>query len=164
MLWVIILTLVLLVFIYLLVMPIVLLVDTVNNDYQLKIGMAQANIEGHEKEILRVKLQIILFKFYFYPLRKWTNLKSKKPVKKRVKKRGKINLKRGLRVLKSFRLKSFRVDIDTGDYILNSQLYPVSSLLNFLVGGCHVNFEGKNRLLLKVENRPIRIIRSIVNI
>lgn len=56
------------------------------------------------------------------------------------------------------------MNIDTGDCIANSKLYPVFSFLSYQFGGFHVNYKGQNTLVLAVENRPIRIIKSFFNI
>ena len=66
-------------------------------------------------------------------------------------------LKKMPRVAKTFRVSEFRLAIDTGDYIRNAQLYP----LNFLPHGYQhlfVNFNDENFLVLKIINRPWKIL------
>lgn len=156
----------LLVVIYLLVMPIVLLIDTTTDQYFIQFrGLAKASLEAHEEEILRVKLKVFFLKFYFYPLKKinfkWRFKRAKKEGEKPNKR---INFKTGFRLLKSFRIKRLIVDIDTGDYITNAKLYPVAAFLKHYSGNINVNFEGRNKLVICIQNRPINIIKSFINL
>lgn len=152
--------------IYLLVMPIVLLIDTTTNEYYVQIkGLAKASLESHEEELLRVKLKVFFLKFYFYPLK---NISLKRKIKgtpgkvKRTNK--KFSHKTGLRLLKSFRIKRLFVDIDTGDCITNAKLYPVAAFLKYYAVNINVNFEGRNQLVLCIQNRPIYILKSLINL
>lgn len=153
--------------IYLLFVPITLFIDTSKNEYFIKItGLAKVNIEADNIEIIRVHLSVLLFNFDFYPLQKRVNT-NKNNTKQKVKKRKRINistLKRSYRILKSFKVKIFKADIDTGDCILNAKLFPIFALTNFYSGNhINVNFEGRNRVLLLIKNRPIHIIKSFIN-
>lgn len=151
--------------IYLLLVPIVLCVDTTTNEYYLQLkGLLKANIQGHEEELLEIKLKVLFFKFQFYPIKNLGSTKKKKTSKKKKKSNKRINLQTGLRILKSFEIKKFFMNVDTGDCISNAKLYPVMALLNYKTGDFRINFEGRNQLVLYVQNRPIRIIRSFINI
>jgi len=158
------LTLFLLLIIYLLFIPVILFIDTTTNEYYIQLkGLAKASIELHSEEVLIFKLRISFFNFYFYPLRKWRSSKSKKKkivTKKEFKNIKKLGFRKTLRVLRSFKIKNFVIDIDTGDWTLNAKLYPISSLLNNKVGSFNINFEGRNRMALHIQNRPISIIKS----
>jgi len=148
-------------------MPIVMVIDTRGNQYYIHLkGLAKANVVNDEKEIFKIKLKVLFFNFNFYPLNKKTkvlydNEKKKKP-KKRYSKQ--VSFKTGLRVLKSFKIKQFDMNLDTGDCICNAKLYPIFAFLNHYRGGFHINFQGRNHLILVLENRPIRIIKSFINI
>ena len=67
------------------------------------------------------------------------------------------------RILKSFRVTKMFVDLDTSNCITNAKLYPLFALLNYKYGGFNINFDGRTQLLLYLENRPIRILTSIIN-
>lgn len=153
-----------LIVIYILLMPIVLFVDTNTNQYfiQLK-GLVKISIEQHKGEILSIKLTILFMNFYFYPLQYLWIKKEKKTAVKHQKKR-EIGTKKMMRFLKSFKVKKLLLNIDTGNCILNAKLYPFFSLLNYQIGNFSINFQGRNRLVLEVENRPIDIIKSIINL
>lgn len=152
----------LLLVLYLLFIPIVFFIDTATDQYYIQIkGLAKASVEKHLEELIRIKLKIVLFNFYFYPFRKKSSLKAKKLIKKSsVKKRKRIGIRKILRMLRSFKVKRFLIDIDTGDCMTNAKLYPVYGLLNYGMGSFNVNYEGRNQMALYMENRPIYIIKS----
>lgn len=153
----------LLIVLYVLFVPIILYIDTATNQYffQLK-GLAKATIETDKKEIIIIKLRLLLFHFNFYPLKRKTIKKSKKTVKK--KRNIRMTFTTLLRIVRSFKIKQFKIDIDTGDYITNAQLYPIAALLNYSKHAFYINFSGNTNMLLFVKNRPIRVIRSFFNI
>ncbi len=152
--------------IYLLWVPIVLCIDTTTNQYYIQLkGLAKAKIESHQDELLQVKLRVLFFTFQFYPLREIGRTKKKKPSKRRRKKPSKRkDFRTVLRLLTSFKVKKFFVNIDTGDCIVNAKLYPVAALVNYRIGNFRINFQGRNQLVLYLQNRPIDIIRSFINI
>ena len=152
----------LLLVLYLLFIPIVFFIDTATDQYYIQIkGLAKASVEKHLEELIRIKLKIVLFNFYFYPFSKKSSLKAKKLIKKSsVKKRKRIGIRKILRMLRSFKVKRFLIDIDTGDCMTNAKLYPVYGLLNYGMGSFNVNYEGRNQMALYMENRPIYIIKS----
>ncbi|WP_372794506.1 hypothetical protein [Lutibacter sp.] len=96
--------------------------------------------------------------FYLYPL-KYRGFTEKKKIVKNNKTNKKIDFKKGLQILKSFKIKRFNLEIDTGDYTLNAKLYPVFVFLNYNLGHFKVNFEDRNQLVLHLQNRPINIIK-----
>jgi hypothetical protein len=158
----------LLMIIYLLLVPIILFIDTSTNQYFIKVkGIAKASIESDKLEVFKIRLKVFFFNFYFYPLKNNRLVKLNKDKKKVVKKKNFkwAHFTKVLRVVRSFKIKQFQLDIDTGDCIINSKLFPVFAFLNFYNHThCSVNFESRNSVLLSLENRPIRIIKSIINI
>lgn len=149
----------------LLLVPIQIYINTANNQYYLQLkGVARANLEGDTEEVIRIKLKVFFTNFYFYPLKKIGAAKPKKLKKSTVKKPKKgIPVKKIRRVLNSFKVKELFVDIDTDDYISNAKLYPVFAFLNYYRGGFNINFEGRNQVVLFIQNRPIHIIKSFIN-
>ena len=63
-----------------------------------------------------------------------------------------------LRVLKTFRVSKCDVLLDTDDFILNAQLFPVFQFCSGRWGHWRVNFEGDCRLQLEVESRLISVL------
>ncbi len=155
----------------LLFIPVVLCIDTTKNQYFIQLrGLATVSVKQHEKEVLQIRLKVLLFNFYFYPLRKTLEQvqgKKKKVVKKEVKKHKKrskrFDIRKMISILRTFKVKKVLINLDTGDDILNAKLYPLFGLLNHYVGTFHVNFEGRNQLVLQMQNRPIHIIKSFIN-
>lgn len=151
---------------YFLFVPIDLFIDTGSNKYYLQLkGLAKVYLEGHNEEVIRIKLMTLFMKFYFYPLRKRgiTKKKSQKKEITRKKKSKGMELKKGIKVLRSFKVKRVLVELDTGNCITNAKLYPAFAFLNHHVGAFSINFEGRNRLAIHLQNRPIKIIKSFIN-
>lgn len=151
----------------LLFVPIILFIDTNTNQYYIQFkGLAKVSIEANEDEFLKIKLKLFFMNFDFYPLKEHKKqVKKTQPTKaKSKKKQNRFNLKTGLKVLKTFKVKQFALVIDTGDCIYNAKLYPVFAFLNYRSGSFNINFIGKNRFLLCLENRPIYILRSFINL
>ena len=160
---------VLLLFLALLFMPLNLVLDTRTHEYYVQAaGLAKMRIEGDEKAIIRLRLQALFRSFYFYPI-DWIDrpkrIEEKRERKKKKKKKAtKLSLRTILRVLKSFKVKRFWVHLDTGDCIANAKLYPGFALLNYLGGNFGVNFHGRNEVVLHLQNKPIRLLRSFINL
>jgi hypothetical protein len=165
MLWVVLSILLLLFILYLLFVPLDIVINIAKKQYFVRIlGLVKVAIEGHETEFLRIRLNALFTRFYFYPLRKKEKEKRKKVEKKSSRRKNiKSNLKGGLQVLKSFKVKKVLVDIDTGDCIENAKLYPAFAFLNHHVGTFQVNFDGRVNMVLHLQSRPISIIRSFIN-
>jgi hypothetical protein len=62
------------------------------------------------------------------------------------------------RVIRSFRLKRLRWNIDTGDYPLNAQLIPVASFLSSDRVDLSVNFQDNNAFYIILQSYLARII------
>lgn len=165
MLWIVFGILLVLFILYLLFVPLDVVINIAKNQYFVRIrGLAKVALERHEKEFLRIKLNTLFTRFYFYPLRKKKKEQKKKIETKSRKRRDiKSNFKRGLQVIKSFKVKKLILDIDTGNCIQNAKLYPAFAFLNHHVGTFKVNFEGRVNMVLHLQSRPIIIIKSFIN-
>ena len=150
---------------YLLFMKLILYVDTANNEFYIQAkGLVKANIETHDTELIQIKFNTLFLKYSFFPLRKSKRKKKKAKVdKSTVSKRRAIEVQKLLRIARTFKVDQLLVDVDTGDCITNAKLYPPFAFMNYYGGQFSVNFENRNRLLLNVQNRPIRIIKSFIN-
>ena len=165
MLWVVLVILLSLFILYLLFVPLDIVINVTKNQYFVRIwGLAKVALEGHETEFIRLKLNTLFTRFYFYPLRK-KKKEQKKKIGKKAGKRRNIQsfMKYGLQILKSFKVKKLLVDIDTGDCIENAKLYPAFAFLNYHASTFQVNFEGRVDMVLHLQNRPINIIKSFIN-
>ena len=163
MLWVILIVLFFSIIIYLLFARIILFIDTSTNQYYLKLqGICKINVFRDETEILKLQLHLLFFYFNFYPLNS-SKKKKRNPGKKKKKSRFYLTYKQAYYLIKSFKVKHFYLDLDTGDCITNAKLYPIFSLLNYRAGYFSINFNDRNKLVLNIQNRPIYIIKSFIN-
>lgn len=166
MLWLGIIVLIVAFLLYLLFMPLDLVVNTDENQYYVRIGvLGKAGIEKDEDYLVRIRLRTLFTYFDFHPLKKRS---SKKKEKEKAVKNKRTNFKWSYvktagRLIRSFEVKRFFLDLDTGNCITNARLYPVFSLLQFQGISCGVNFNHRNTLVLHLQNRPIRIIKSFIN-
>ncbi len=123
-------------------------------------GLGSANIIYQEEQWL-IRYRVLFF-------RNELNLSTmkRKPKKKKTKKdkhkRKEMNsrkmMMKALRVLRSFKVKKWRISLDTGNNVFNAWLYP----LNFVIGleHCNINFYGENYLVLRLKNNMVRIIHA----
>ena len=90
--------------------------------------------------------------------------KIKEPTsKKKPKRRMKIKqlLKKIVRIIKTFRVTEWQLAVDTGDHTQNAQLYPLN-FLPYAFKHLHINFSNENYLLLKIRNRPWKILYAFL--
>ena len=71
------------------------------------------------------------------------------------------NLRRMIKMIipmaKTFRITEWKLALDTGDYSLNAPLYPLN-FLPFAFNHVLINFQNENYVVLKVRNRPLKIL------
>lgn len=152
--------------IYLLLMPIVFYIDTGRNEYRAQVGeIVKFNIESHQTKILRIRARFLFMKFYFYPLQKsFKKKKKRKEIEGKTSRKSKIGFKKVIKLLGTFQIKKFHLDLDTGNYVLNGKLYAIVGLVNYKIGRLSINFQGRNRMVLDIRNRPIRMIKVFINV
>lgn len=147
-------------------MPLELLVDSAERLLSLRIGgLAKASVEEDPEEGVRLHLRTLFMHFYWRPSdirkrREAQKARTKKEPRKSAKSNFHPNWKK---LLRSFRIKAFRLDMDTGDVLLNAKLFPLFAWLDYRVGGFGINFRDYNRLYMRMENRPIRLLTAIIN-
>lgn len=61
-------------------------------------------------------------------------------------------------VLRSFRVRELRWELDTGNYLHNALLYPIFYLLNLQNASTGINFLGRNGIRIRVGNRLMRML------
>ncbi len=153
---------------WLLIAPLELSIRTEQNDYALEWkSIGRVEIIPVTDDIV-IRLKVLFFRKDFYPLQYQPQKKDKtekKTKKKKKKKRAgswgwqKIK-KKGLRLLRSFEVKAFKLDLDTDDFVLNSYLFPIF----YLTGNKNItiNYEGRSSLTLIIQNRPYKILLAIL--
>jgi hypothetical protein len=144
-----------------------LFIDTNTNQYYIHFkGLAKVRFEAHEEALLKIQLRLFFLNFDFFPFKNTTKRIKKHQIKKSNFKgrRKRISIKTMIRLLKTFKVKRFFLNIDTGDCIYNAKLYPIVAFLNYRLGHFNINFIGKNQLVLCLENRPVYILKSFINL
>ncbi|WP_228235849.1 hypothetical protein [Allomuricauda sp. M10] len=147
----------------LLFVPIQIYIDTDTARYFFRLkGLLKFSLEPDEKEIIRARMRFLWIDRSFYPLTK--PFKTKKdPTKEKKRSAGRrLGFRKIFRVLKSFEVREFIWDLDTGDYITNAKMYPAFAFLNRYRGHFNINFQDRNHLRVDLRNRPIWIIKAIV--
>ena len=152
---------------WLMLMPMMISVNTWSDDYSIRwksIGKASVLMKGDE---LLIRLRVFFWRKDFYPLRPG---KKKKPAKKEEKKPEKKAKSRWERfpmrkirgVLRAIKVRRFKLDVDTDDYVMNAYLYPVACFLNRPNREISINFRGSTNFLLQIEIQPIRVVGAII--
>lgn len=129
-------------------------------------GLIQVEPTKKEHQVL-VSIKVPFYRFHIDPFESKASIK---PNKKKIKKKksssnngGRIAMKHYLRTtldaLKTFTIRRFQLDMDTGDYALNAQLTPLAVMLNQrTTGRWQINYLGKNNLWIEIENQLIRLV------
>jgi len=153
--------------VYLLLMPLELCIDSYRGRYYLRMGfLARLSVEKDHMELLKLHLKVLFLNFFWRPsdIKSWGRQKKKSPKKEKGGKKQGIPLARGRQLLQSFRVKAFRLELDTGNPVLNARLFPLSFLIEQRGGNVDINFLGRNNILLQIANRPIYILNAFINL
>ena len=154
---------------WLLFSPISLVVDTVGGACFLRWkGIASARLLWISDDIL-LKLRVLFWKKDIYPLHPSSSKQEpeeKKPKTQKKKKKSRLQfrkwMRKGMRVLRSFEVKAFRLNLDTDDYVYNSYLFPLFYFLSKGKRQLSINYRGEAELLLIVENRLYRMLIALL--
>ena len=147
-----------------LLLPLQLYINTDSNQYFAQMGyVAKASLQGDEAEILRVKMQILGYRFFLYPLRRKKDL-GKKGSPRNKSRRKKPGGRWFIQILKAFSIRKFELNLDTGDYVINAKLYPLFGLVNPYLANCKVNYQGNNYVVCDLRSRPWKILRSFIHL
>lgn len=114
-----------------------------------------------------IRLRIWFWRKLFYPFQ-W-NFKSgksaeEKEEKKKAAKKPKPKKSKGFpfklirKLMGTFKVRAFRLNVDTDDYAVNGMLYPLAFWLSkYRNVHCQVNFEGDFEFFLFIENQIYRL-------
>ena len=64
-------------------------------------------------------------------------------------------------ILRSFKIRKFDLEIDTGDGVYNGLLIPLSFMKNNEQIRLHINFTGETQLTMIIENKTGRVAWAI---
>lgn len=142
--------------------PIKLEIDTANNTYLLQWkGIASLSLIPVPNDLL-MQFSVFFWKKDFYPLHYQAKKKLEKPKKTKQKKvRSQQWAHKGFRLLKSFEIKAFQLNLDTDNFIQNSYLFPIFHLLDNPKRQMKINYKGDSELFLIVENRLYRMLAAL---
>ncbi|MEZ5197846.1 MAG: hypothetical protein R2764_16110 [Bacteroidales bacterium] len=172
MIWIYILAPLLAIIVWLLLATLYIRVSTVNNTYTVGLkGFFKISLLPDEKEYIIIRIRIVGFNSVFYPLKpieKKTRKKKKKKIKVRKNKMTglfvfRYFLKLAISAIRSWKIKSLKINIDTGDVIKNAYLIPifvgvnVKKNINFTV-----NYQSEMNLEVDVENNLFRILKVVL--
>lgn len=164
----IILSIILGVFLYALLAPVVLDINTKQNLYRVRfhwLAWGRIYFVGFEPW-MEVKVAWWHKQFNLLEMPKSREKKTEKPAEKPVvkkKKRQKIKWATVKALLRSFKVEKFSWHLDTGDYALNGQLYPIFWWYAYKSGhDVGVNFEDDNSLELTVKNSGWRLLLAFI--
>jgi len=140
--------------------PFELRIDTVAGEYCLRWrGLVSVRLTGEVPDPV-MRLWVMGWRRDFRLLEmgggreKEEDEKAPKPAKKKKRRRPKwLTFRLMRRLLHTFRVHTFRLALDTDDYVMNAYLFPVFHLLSSRKRQLHINFTGHNELVLIVSNR-----------
>lgn len=168
--WILFFGIILFLLLWLLFAPIYFRVEWNDNRRQAALqwrGIFQARLHAVEGE-WEVQLNVLFFKKRWPLMRLLTApSKPKKPKAKRSSSKSwkpKHPFRMFRRLWRSFHLIRFRWHLDTDDYVLNAYLFPLFQLTHPKKKlDWAINFNGKNELLLVIENRLGRILYAFIS-
>ncbi|MEO9964235.1 MAG: hypothetical protein ABJF11_00510 [Reichenbachiella sp.] len=165
MIWVIlVLSILLIAMIWLLIAPITLFVDTLEDVYYMKVkGICKISLNTAKKPItIDIILPIGKFTVSSFSKRKRSEKEAQK--KKTTRKSFKVIFSFVSDLIKSFELVKMSLNMDTADYVCNAQLVPVFHFLSGKNRAFLVNFNGITSFKLILKNRLIRIIKPAIKV
>jgi len=156
MIWYVLLILIVLFLLWLLFGPVILLVNTTGQRYQLSLPGIFLAVLVPSDGLFHVRGRILFFPYKFFPFRKGRKKKREKKgaaiAKRRFRfPRGGFGMARDM--AGTIRIKHLEMDIDTDDFLLNGWLVPVFSVIDSSNTRMHVNFEGVFTLLVDMRIR-----------
>ena len=146
---------------WVLLAPLSLRIDTYLNEYYIRWrGIGKVEVLFIQDNVI-LHLRIGPYQKDFYALHLIEKVDGKKAPKKTrapAKKQGrKISFPRMRRILKSFTIKEFQMEIDTDNYVWNAWLFPLFYAIKPLRYSVSVNFQGRNEIRLFLENQVWKI-------
>ena len=139
--------------------PLIIRIDSENHTYSLSLpGIFKASAVPDD-DLFYVRARIFFIPVKIKPFNR--TVKESKPVKRKQRDLTK-SFQAGMMALKelvqSFSMKALRLNIDTDDFTLNSQLVPVFSVINTSRTRMTVNYQGDTSIYLILKNRMASLI------
>jgi hypothetical protein len=143
---------------WLLLSPVVLAIDSRIPVAEIKwTGIGSGNIRFNGEWWLHIQ---VLFYHKNICLSATKKAREKKASKKIVQRKP-LPLSRLMAMLRTFRVSSWQIAIDTGDPVRMAQLYPLNFLPG-LEGHTRINFNNENYVQVRIKNRPVRLLIAYI--
>lgn len=158
--------LLLIVLLGLLFTPFIVRVNTQQNQYQLRWGIARVQFIPCKDDGI-IALQFAFWKRDFSLLQ----LLAKPAVKKAVqpqklnarrKGAGRLSFHRLWKVLQSFRMPYVYLDLDSDDFVTNAYWYPLCRALSTTTRQMRINFGGHNQCAFELRNRAVDVLMALI--
>ena len=145
---------------WMLVSPLILELDTRSGARFTWTGIGRASVwyDGEWWMFFRVLFYSKTIKLSGHPAKKQSPPHA---VVKKQERGRKVPFLKIIRCIKTFRVEEWRLSLDTGDYPLNAQLYPLN-FMRGLRGHLHINYMEENSLYLKIRNHPWKILYAFI--
>lgn len=163
--WFLILVLILLAILsYLLFAPIFIDIDSDNNLYRLRFHQLASGTLVVKNYSFKIDLHLAWWKKQFDLFHKKSENKiTKKTAPMKRARHRVISFKVVKALINSFKINTFRVDLDTDNMKLNGMLYPVFYGISRYTGKhIMINFLGNNKIEIQIENNLARMIRAYI--
>lgn len=167
--WLLIIVLISVLLVTLFWMPMRLIVDSPKNHYSFQWGhLLQARLIPEknrwfaEWSVLGWRHRIDLIKSLAQPLKDQPKDVPKKEKKKTHRWRIRRLPMRLFNIARTFRVRTFHLDLDTGDVVYNAFLIPVFTGIRQAGGDVRINYSGRISLNLCLESRLIRMARAFL--
>ena len=159
--------LLLIVLLGLLFTPFIVRVNTQQNQYQLRWGIARAQFIP-TKDDGKLVVQFAFWKRDFSLLQLLAKPTAKKiaqpqkPNVQRRKKAGTFSFHRLWKVLRSFRMSFFYLNLDSDNFVTNAYWYPVCRALSTPTRQLRINFGGYNQCAFELRNRAVDVLIALI--
>ena len=151
MIWVIIISLLLLFFLWLLLVPVILYTDTERGRYLLTLPGIFRAVVVPDDGLFSIRGWILFIPFRFRPFKPVKRKEKPKRQKKKKSKKRFTNPSMIRGALRAIRIRRLKINMDTDNFTWNAWLVPVCSAVNGENIDLRVNFEGHQSLLLDLR-------------
>jgi len=157
--WIILISVIAATLLWIMLGPVIIFLDTQENRYHLNLPGIIKVAAVPDGDFFLVRGRVFLIPFRFDPFTENRRKRKRKPKEssETPKRKRSLNLLQGMKlgrdVMRSFRIRRIWLNIDTDDFMLNTQLVPVFSAINSQHTRMQVNFEGDASLLLDLRTR-----------
>lgn len=158
--------LLLIVLLALLFTPFIVRVNTQQNQYQLRWGIARVQFIPRKDDGI-IALQFAFWKRDFSLLQLLAKTPTKKvvqPQKPNARKKGagRLSFHRLRKILQSFRIPYVYLDLDSDDFVTNAYWYPVCRALSTPTRQLRINFGGHNQCAFELRNRAVDVLIALI--